>query len=89
MTLSPLALRYSRYSINSRLRRDAFLDTAPSYGLLGVAEVRPEARLMVAPFLTPAVAELLEQVAAGPVPDPSAAAQRAALDGAMAAWGWA
>lgn len=32
-----LTLRYSRYSINSRLRRDAFLDTAPSYGLLGVA----------------------------------------------------
>jgi enoyl-CoA hydratase/carnithine racemase len=37
MKLSPLTLRYSRYSIVSRLRRDAFLDTAPSYGLLGVA----------------------------------------------------
>ncbi|WP_404365997.1 enoyl-CoA hydratase/isomerase family protein [Sphingomonas sp. MMS24-J45] len=35
--LPPLTLRYSRYSINSRLRRNAFLDTAPSYGLLGVA----------------------------------------------------
>lgn len=37
MKLPPLTLRYSRYSINSRLRRDAFLDVAPSYGLLGVA----------------------------------------------------
>jgi enoyl-CoA hydratase/carnithine racemase len=37
LQLPPLTLRYSRYSIVSRLRRDAFLDTAPSYGLLGVA----------------------------------------------------
>jgi enoyl-CoA hydratase/carnithine racemase len=37
MKLPPLTLRYSMFSINSRLRRDAFLDTAPSYGLLGVA----------------------------------------------------
>jgi enoyl-CoA hydratase/carnithine racemase len=28
LSLPPLALRYSRFSINSRLRRDAFLDTA-------------------------------------------------------------
>lgn len=40
LKLSPLALRYSRFSINSRLRRDAFLDTAPSYGLLGVAALQ-------------------------------------------------
>jgi enoyl-CoA hydratase/carnithine racemase len=40
MKLGPLALRYSRFSINSRLRRDAFLDTAPSYGLLGVAALQ-------------------------------------------------
>jgi len=40
MTLDPLSLRYSRFSINSRLRRDAFLDTAPSYGLLGVAALQ-------------------------------------------------
>jgi enoyl-CoA hydratase/carnithine racemase len=37
LKVSPLALRYSRFSINSRLRREAFFDTAPSYGLLGVA----------------------------------------------------
>jgi enoyl-CoA hydratase/carnithine racemase len=37
LKLSPLTLRYSRFSINSRLRRDAFLDTHPSYGMLGVA----------------------------------------------------
>lgn len=43
---------------------------------------------MTATFLTSAVAGLLQQVAAGPAPDPSATAQRAALDGAMAAWGW-
>jgi enoyl-CoA hydratase/carnithine racemase len=40
LRLSPLALRYSRFSINSRLRRDAFLDTPPSYGLLGVAALQ-------------------------------------------------
>lgn len=37
LALPPLTLRCSCFSINSRLRRDAFLDTAPSYGLLGVA----------------------------------------------------
>lgn len=40
LKLSPLALRYSRYSLNSRLRREAFFDTAPSYGLLGVAALQ-------------------------------------------------
>lgn len=40
LKLAPLSLRYSRYSINARIRRDAFLDTAPSYGLLGVAALQ-------------------------------------------------
>ncbi len=37
MKLAPLTLKYSRFSMNSRLRREAFLDTHPSYGMLGVA----------------------------------------------------
>jgi enoyl-CoA hydratase/carnithine racemase len=37
MKLPPLTLKYSRFSINSRLRREAFFDTHPSYGMLGVA----------------------------------------------------
>lgn len=40
-------------------------------------------------FLTPSVVGLLEQVGAGLPPDRSAAGQRAALAGAMAALGWA
>lgn len=39
-------------------------------------------------FLTPSVAGLLAQVNAGPPADSSAAGQRAALNGAMAALGW-
>ncbi len=37
MQVPVLTLKYSRFSINSRLRRDAFLDTHPSYGMLGVS----------------------------------------------------
>jgi acetyl esterase len=43
---------------------------------------------MSAPFLTPSTERLLQQVAAGPAPDPSVASQRQALEGAMAALGW-
>ena len=37
LTLAPLTLRYSAFSINQRLRRFAAEETPPSYGLLGVA----------------------------------------------------
>ncbi|MGL5838180.1 MAG: enoyl-CoA hydratase/isomerase family protein [Sphingorhabdus sp.] len=37
LKLAPLTLRYSAFSINQRLRRFAFNETPPSYGLLGVA----------------------------------------------------
>ena len=35
--LSPLTLRYSRFSMNSRLRREVSFDTHPSYGMLGIS----------------------------------------------------
>jgi enoyl-CoA hydratase/carnithine racemase len=37
LTLAPLTLRYSAFSINQRIRRFAAEETPPSYGLLGVA----------------------------------------------------
>lgn len=37
LQIAPLTLRYSRFSINNRLRREAFYDTIPSYGFLGVS----------------------------------------------------
>lgn len=39
LKLSPLTLKYSRFSINSRLRREASYDTVPSYGFLGVSSL--------------------------------------------------